>query len=437
MPRRTQHLLLACAALVACNDADPSRDDIVCGREEQRVIPLWQKPALDILVVLDRSPSMADEQTKLATFGADMKLVLEQIEGGLPDMHIAIVTSDLGASGVGGCGAGDGAAFQNGPRCGLTSSFLEARGLVAGGVAGNFPGTLEDALACLLDVPMSTCPVSQPLGAAVRALDGSVTANVGFRRDYAALLVVVVTDGDDCTLTASNALADVAAQGDLEGAIDFACFARGTVCTPSDPATPGAHTECRSRANAGVADVDALITQLRALQDPRNLFVSTVAASGDPVVLGSGRLDDACSGNPVASAAPRLATIALSDRTFRTNVCGDWIDSLIVFAELTRTSLGVACLDASVDLDPATPGFQVNCVNRLADRDGNTIAPLPWCDATGVDRSGPCIESLVPDVQTCSGTALGAPGAAVHVSLGDERLPEELYAELRCEVLCE
>jgi hypothetical protein len=433
VPRCPQLILLASAALVsACHDPEPSRDDVVCGREDRRSIPIWQTVALDMLVVVDRSPSMADQAPDLAALGATLSNVLETIEGGLPDTRVAVVTSDLGASGVLGCGAGDGGAFQGGARCGLEDRFLSTRPLASGGVAANFDGTLADALTCLLDLPASTCPVSQPLGAAVRALDGSVVGNAGFLRDYAALMVVVITDGDDCTLSSATALADVTAQGDLERAIDLACFARGTTCTPADPSTMGEHTGCVSRSNAGIADVASLVDRLTGLAArPRDLVVTTVAATGNPVVEAA-QLADACAGDATATAAPRLANVFLPERTSVTSVCGEWGDALVWLADLFKVPLGASCLDPAIDLDPETAGFQVNCVSHIVDADGATLAPLPWCDAPGADRTRPCMVSITPDPQICLDG-----GARPEVSLGDERLPFGIRAELRCEVACE
>src|SRR5262249_34451972 len=52
---------------------------------------------LDILFMIDNSPSMGSKQKSLArNFPAFMN-VLKNIPGGLPDVHVAIVSSDLGA----------------------------------------------------------------------------------------------------------------------------------------------------------------------------------------------------------------------------------------------------------------------------------------------------------------------------------------------------
>ncbi len=432
-------LLLSCSLLSlslllpACDQTEPYPGN-VCTREDRRTIPIWQKPAMDLLIVLDRSPSMADQAAKLAATGASLAAVIETIEGGVPDLHLAVVTSDLGATGVAGCGAGDGGVFQGGARCGVDGAFLEARGLVEGGVGGNFTGELDAALTCLLDAPISTCPVSQPLGAAVRALDGSNASSAGFRRDYAALIVVVITDGDDCTLSNPSALAGVVAPNDLEGAIEFACFARGTRCMPADPSIEGAHTGCTSRGDMGLVDVTALAAQLRGfVSHPSLLFVTTVAGDGDPVMVSAGsRLAGTCATGPAATAAPRLAAIDLPERAFTTDVCGDWIDAFEPVAELVRVPLSLPCGDPSWDLEPATPGAQLNCVNTLVDSDGQELAPLPWCDAPGVDRSQPCIEPIAEDHPWCP-DGLGP----LTFSLGDERLPDGVYADLRCEVACE
>ncbi|MBZ0237491.1 MAG: hypothetical protein K8M05_34550 [Deltaproteobacteria bacterium] len=356
MPLRRTPVALAALALTACHEPPPFHGD-TCGREQTRTVPLWQRPAFDVLVVLDRSPSMADHAAELAAFARSTSAVLSTIEGGVPDLRLAVVTSDLDAA--------DAAAFQGGARCGLDGAFLEARSLEAGGVGGNFTGTLEDMLSCLYDLPLSSSAVSQPLGAAVRALDGSVPANAGFRRDHAALVVLVVTDTDDQTQAAPGAL----------------------------------------------VEVSALVTQLKTMvTDPRMLVVSSIAAAP----------------------APRLASIDLPERTSLTDVdAADWSDALVLLSELWRRPLLGYCVGAEIDLDLETPGFQVNCVNRIRDADGATVAPLPWCDAPDVDLSQPCLHPFTPDDAACPG------GATFAVSLGDERLPDPIFAELRCEVACD
>jgi hypothetical protein len=416
------------AIISACHEPEPYHGD-ACGREDQRLVPIWQKPALDVLVVLDRSSSMADHAADLQRYARTTEAVLTTVEGGVPDLHLAVVTSDLGAGGVAGCDAGDAGAFYAPACCGLDGNFLRARGLVEGGVGGNFSGTLLSTLACLFEPPVTTCPVSQPLGAAVQALEG----NPDFRRDYALLLVLVVTDGDDCTLATANALADVTAANDLEGAVEFACFARGASCTPADPSTPGAHTGCTPRTDAGIADVGALVAQLQTfVDDPKMLVISTVAPTADPFVLAGGRLGDSCGGSVVASAAPRLESVFLPDRTSLVDVCGDWTDSVIWIAESIRVPLANFCLSPEIDLDPATQGYQTNCATRLVDENGATVAPLPFCDAAGVDRSRPCLEPFIADPQQCP-----EGGPSVGWSLGDERLPDGARVELRCEIACE
>ena len=71
------------------------------GVVSQTDITVLVKPTreLDILFMVDNSPSMDTKQEALAkTFPAMFK-VLETMEGGLPDLHIGVISSDLGAGG--------------------------------------------------------------------------------------------------------------------------------------------------------------------------------------------------------------------------------------------------------------------------------------------------------------------------------------------------
>src|SRR5882724_7910439 len=62
-------------------------------------IPVNLNRDIDILFVIDDSPSMADKQANLEANFHRFIEVLETIDGGLPNVHIAVVTSDLGTKG--------------------------------------------------------------------------------------------------------------------------------------------------------------------------------------------------------------------------------------------------------------------------------------------------------------------------------------------------
>src|SRR3954463_379131 len=97
----TSILGLATIGLLAgCPDRTISEVNPQQGRVEFKDIPITVNRNIDILFVIDDSPSMADKQANLAANFPNFIDVLNTIEGGLPDVHIGVVTSDVGTKGA-------------------------------------------------------------------------------------------------------------------------------------------------------------------------------------------------------------------------------------------------------------------------------------------------------------------------------------------------
>jgi hypothetical protein len=359
---------LAPFALLACVEQTPAGDR-VCSREDRRLFPIYQRTAVDLLFIVDRTPSMSDEQATLLANAPVFANVLQQLEGGLPDLHVAVVTTDVGGQGVTGCTAGDGARFQGGARCGLSGTFLDAHQGDTG---------VAEAFTCLLDLPLSTCPVSQPIAAMIRALDGSDPANDGFRREDAYLAVVIITDGDDCSLVEAAALSGLAD----EQSVDVRCAALG------EPPL------------ASVADS---IDWIRP-DDPKFLI-----------------------GTLIAGSPPRLSQLepALPERYNHVDVNGpNWGDALIQLA-WWDPGVGNQCFETDIDMEPTIPGIQPECVGSFHTRDDSTR--LPWCNEPGAGQ--PCMR-VVDDPLWC-------PDAVkLNVETGDQRFPGGAWADIRCALPC-
>ena len=103
---------------------------------------------IDILFMIDNSPSMQEEQTNLQKNFPVFMDALKKIPGGLPNVHIGVVSSDLGAGskplGNGGCArpGGDRGIFQTKANCGLdaNSRFISS---FNNQTMNNFQGTIE------------------------------------------------------------------------------------------------------------------------------------------------------------------------------------------------------------------------------------------------------------------------------------------------------
>lgn len=391
----------------ACTESPPDAPN-VCSAEEQQWGWVRERPAVDLLIVVDRSPSMADQADALRANLRAFANVLASVEGGLQDLHVAVVTSDLGGAGVPGCDErGDGGAFTDPAPCGVDGGFLrdDGRG------ARNYQGTFPEALACLGEPPLSTCPVSQPLAAIVAALDGRVGGNDGFRRSYAKLALIVLSDGDDCSLVQGDALVGVTG----EEAIDYACHTLG----------------------AALADVDATLRHLRAtlVVDPNDLILGTVTGGADARIGPGPRLEPVCEVDGVVGPAPRLRSATLPDRTTHVDMCAEnWAEVLERLAIAPWGSGGnFTCFDDLIDRAPDVPGIQADCTGTLAVRvDGHVepIAPLTWCAALEHVPGEPCLR-LVRDELHCSGAA-----NRVELAYEPRSLPAGTVFEVRCAAPC-
>jgi hypothetical protein len=235
-------LFLGLVCLAAC----ASRDVVVGDLQEVTSLKAVPNRDLDILFVVDNSPSMIEEQQSLAANFPLMIDALSQLDGGLPNLHIGVVTSDLGTSGsqtapANGIGAGPGACVGLGMAGnlvqvgGMTEHFLSDVDDGTGARMTNYTGALRDEFGMLALVGDQGCGFEQHLGAMRRALDANPT-DAGFLRPDANLAVVVLADEDDCSIADSAFFStDTSTLGPLQS---FRCFRFGVECD-EDTSTVG------------------------------------------------------------------------------------------------------------------------------------------------------------------------------------------------------
>jgi hypothetical protein len=155
-------------------------------------------PRLDLLFVIDDSGAMHEEQDGLKQGLPALTAALARAAGGMPDTHIAVISSDYGAGSgetVADCRPrGDGGRFQVRPACGLEGSAyltIDAAG------NRNFQGELPEVVGCLTTLGAGGCLFEhtlQSLRAALAAPD-----NQGFLRQDAVLGIVILSNEDDCS----------------------------------------------------------------------------------------------------------------------------------------------------------------------------------------------------------------------------------------------
>ncbi|MCB9592745.1 MAG: putative metal-binding motif-containing protein [Sandaracinaceae bacterium] len=202
-----------------CDDLNPNRQ-VACGSCAQ----------VDFLIVMDTSNSMSEEQVALAL---QLPRVVEVLKSGdidgdgvpeaepITDLHVGVITPDLGSGdfNVPTCemGFGDDGILQT-----TSGAPLDCRGFMIEGPpflsftpeedAGDIAQFTQD-WACLVRAGTGGCGFEQPLEAALKALTPAASTlrfrddtlghgdelNRGFLREDSILVVLVVTDEDDCS----------------------------------------------------------------------------------------------------------------------------------------------------------------------------------------------------------------------------------------------
>jgi hypothetical protein len=186
---------------------------------------IWQilNPAplhkIDIVFMIDNSQSMITLQDKVIPSFSAFANVLKALPGGLPDLHLGVISSDTGPGKFDlpayHCAfGGDFGRFQSAPRAPCTTSplpvgqtFLQA---MNDQQTKNYTGDIADAFACIAALGEQGCGFEGQLKSVRWALDpvNAPIDNVGFLRSDAFLVVVLVTNEDDCSIPDDSDLVD-------------------------------------------------------------------------------------------------------------------------------------------------------------------------------------------------------------------------------------
>jgi hypothetical protein len=267
---------------------------------QEKTFPVGQNRDLDLLFMVDNSLSMKGLQDKMAQRLPDFMKVLEDLPGGLPNLHVAVVSSSLATGAADnhqiGCGLGsppgdDGGRFQHAARCtGLNAgqTFIKA---VPGG--NNFTGNLAEVFACIATLGDGGCGIEQQFQATKMALEKARNPadpdNGGFLREDAILGVIMLTNEDDCSVDFSSTLFDpnqIMLSDPLGGLQNYRCNEFGHLCDGVPPPHQVSQSvtlnNCVPAEDKGrlvrVADFVAYLKSLK--PDPQRLFVAALA--GDP-----------------------------------------------------------------------------------------------------------------------------------------------------------
>jgi hypothetical protein len=218
---------LALVGVWACYNAPVETPAPKVNQETNVKISENVKNKVDILFMIDNSPSMSPKQNELKARFPELIKVLQDFGKANPAWyHIGVITSDLGAGqytlGGGQCHpGGDGGQLQALGKAADTTCKPPGGGLnfidynqLAG--TDNLPAgqDLPTTFGCMASVGDTGCGFEQQLEAVYKALHDTPAANQGFLRPDALLTVVWVTDeDDDCSIPPDSDLFDPAQNG--------------------------------------------------------------------------------------------------------------------------------------------------------------------------------------------------------------------------------
>jgi len=378
-------------------------------RENLKPVPVSANRDIDLLFVVDNSISMGEEQTSLVANFPRFINVLETIEGGLPNVRIGVVSTDVGtgSQAVGGCSNSTNSTGDNGvlltSGCSQlgTNRFIEdvESTTTPGERIRNYSGTLAEAFGCIAELGTGGCGFEQPLESARRALDpnGPNAAQVAnFVRDGAFLAIIFITDEDDCSAESDTLFSDPdQTEADPLGPLDsFRCFEFGVTCDQA-PRVRGEKSSCVPDNDSDLlTPVSEYIEFFRGLKpDPTDVIVAGIIGNTDPVVVRDNvrrnnipQLAPSCvlsvNDGVEEGAAPGIRLNAFFEgfpqrQTVQTICEQDLSGALIQIAELLRLVVGNPCLEGNIQTDPLE--CQVSDVENFnTDNPIETI--LPQCD---------------------------------------------------------
>jgi hypothetical protein len=260
---------------------------------------------LDMLVVIDDSSEMRLLQDG---FMRNFPVLLQRLMDppGLPDLHIAVVSTDLGA-GDGTIASCDAAGGKNGIFQYTARGDCTATGLAPGatfiaddGKTRNYTGALSDVLGCIAELGESGCGFEHQLAAITRALgaDGSPPPleNQGFLRPDAFLVILLLTNEDDCSAPPGSNLYDTLANTTLASYLgppsNFRCNEFGHLCNGVRPPRLAPNGDvnavvplmgCVSAEDGLLIPVAEVTRQIRSLKAFPDQQIVVAAIAGPPV----------------------------------------------------------------------------------------------------------------------------------------------------------
>jgi hypothetical protein len=274
---------------------------------------LPQNRNVDILFMVDTSASMRLLQDGLIAGFPTLMDTLSALPGGLPNLHVAVISSDMGAGdgSIAGCSAngGDNGIFRYAGNiippaltpCNTTLATGATYISNVGGVKNYTAPDIADVFTCIAALGENGCGFENQFGSVLRALgaDGAPAPveNQAFVRSDALLAIVMVTNEDDCSAAPGVPLYDVSVNTNLMSQVgppaNFRCNEFGHFCDGAHPGrfAPGndvnatmSYSGCVSNDTEGylrsTADTAARLKAIK--NDPQRLMVAVISGPKTP-----------------------------------------------------------------------------------------------------------------------------------------------------------
>jgi hypothetical protein len=396
---------------------------------------------LDLLFMIDNSLSMQPLQDKLAKNLPVLVQGLTALPGGLPDIHIAVVSSSVSPGmlmGVQGCRPGDvdNGAFRhtfnpaniaNHPECnGLTlnGNFIKAEA----GQQPNFTGPIETVFGCIALLGQAGCGFEYQLGSIEIALDpqNPIPGNAGFLRSDAFLGIVLLTNEDDCSAPSNTHLFDdvtSTSAGQWGRLMSYRCTEFGILCNGQKPphTLPPMQTEaltgCVSAEDKGeLVPISEFEDFLLALKhgDRSKILIASISGAPTPFAVSTYQSRSSTTPDPKDPMAPGLVPSCVatngtdySDPGVRIaqvvndlggvlfSICADdYSPAMAQIAQALGHLLGPECLPSNI-VNNASGAPDCAVVNHVYAADGtSTGVVVPYCNVTAPPYPSPCWQLL-------------------------------------------
>jgi hypothetical protein len=423
---------------------------------------------LDILFMVDNSQSMLPLQAKLTTQFPVFMNVLKALptgvgaETGLPDVHVAVVSSDTGPGRFNlpdrHCAfRGDGGLFKStpGPTATCAAPLPADQHYLAAAqnqTIKNYTGDISDAFSCIAALGDQGCGFEGQLKSVRWALDplnaDLVPDNAGFLRNDALLAVILITNEDDCSIPDDSDLVDPtqSRMSDPYGPLwSFRCNEFGHLCNingqmmppPRGPATNLMGCVSNETATGKLTHVADEVAFLKALKpDPSQIFVAAITGPSAPYSIEMiqnpmepemhPNIVHSCNQNTGEYADPSVRIQQWVESfgahgVLQTICANSFAPSLTLIATELSKLLGPQCIANNL---VANPDYECQITDTYTDTDQKKHeTSLPACSTNG--NSAPCW-SIHTDPK-CTGNQL-----LIDINRGGAMLQNGLTTQVAC-----